>query len=75
MGWQTISLQYLFALTSQILNQGLSFNSKRSIKKSTSGSHKWLRCESEPVEPEPVKTGGGKVWNIPFSDPVRRYGE
>lgn len=32
MGWQTISLQYLFALTSQILNQGLSFNLKHSIK-------------------------------------------
>ena len=32
MGWQTISLQYLFVLTSQILNQGLSFNSKRSIQ-------------------------------------------
>ena len=30
----------------------------------------WLRCIREPVEPEPVNTGGGKVMDVSLSCPL-----
>jgi hypothetical protein len=34
---------------------------QRGVHVATSGCPHGLRCESEPVEPDPVRTGGGKV--------------
>ena len=54
---------------------GLVISFRQDYPVPTSGRPYGLRCESEPVEPEPASTGGGEVWMSPVPDPVRRDGD